>query len=209
MEKINKYCLPGMIKGLAIFYGVLIFAGIIWIFTNATYDKNGISDLCIRLVFAFVFMLSDILFYHLSYGKSAKIYDKRVKYFRDQGVLDLLKSDFSNGVQLFGGDLTVGKMFLFGKNTGMIVMFQEITRFFIHVHTTEYESGRTPTKKFELKFVAGNKHYVLCKIPNKNMNTSEWNQFCNFISLKNPNIILDQHMEMTRSCVDDTVSNDD
>ena len=139
----------------------------------------------------------------------AKIYDKRVKYFRDQGVLDLLKSDFSNGVQLFGGDLTVGKMFLFGKNTGMIVMFQEITRFFIHVHTTEYESGRTPTKKFELKFVAGNKHYVLCKIPNKNMNTSEWNQFCNFISLKNPNIILDQHMEMTRSCVDDTVSNDD
>ena len=62
MEKINKYCLPGMIKGLAIFYGVLIFAGIIWIFTNATYDKNGISDLCIRLVFAFVFMLSDLLF---------------------------------------------------------------------------------------------------------------------------------------------------
>lgn len=208
MKEIKKYCLNTVIKGVSIFYLALIFAGIFWIFSVATYDRNWLSDLSTRLLMTFLLLVSDYLLYYFGYARKAKMLKKRIQFFKTQGVANYLEQDFAQGVRMFGGQLVVGKRFMFGKRSGMIVAYQEISYIFRHEHTIEYESGRTPTKKYTLKFNAGNKQYVLCTIPNQFIVSQEWYQFCNFINLKNPNIAITQNFEKSRSHVDDTASDD-
>ena len=125
------------------------------------------------------------------------------------GVTGLIEQDFQRGVRWFENKLIVGENFLFGKSNAMIVMYSEINMLFRHEHKTEYESGRSPTYSYDIKINSNGKEYTLCNLSRKMVESRDWYQFCNFLSLKNPNIQVSQYIKKTHSVVDDTSSGDD
>ena len=172
---------------------------------SKTATSTGISTRVVILVAAGVYI---VMFYSRAYGKIAKIYKRRIAYFRSQGVAGNLENDFASGVRMFDGNLVVGQYFMFGKRTGMIVMFGEIGCLYRNMIVTNYKSGDVPKTDYELNFYAGNKPYHLCNINGDSINAIDWNNLCNYVMQKNPSIRIEQRTGVRRKTVDDTGSDD-
>ena len=208
MKKVRRFCMPSAVP--AAIASSLIFAvgAVVFLFTMISENSNIYiklfgSAFCIGMFFAARALFKEL---YLNY---AAMFKKRLEYFKQIGVFPMVAPDFEQGVRWFGKNLVVGKNFLFGRENGMIVMYGEIDQLFRNEHRTEYTSGDSPSFDYYLKMVANGKEYTICSLKKQNLNSDEWYQFCNFLSIKNPNAHISQYFQQTQSLVDDSSSGDD
>ena len=209
MNKMKRYCLPSMVPALIISLIIVAFgAGIVCVIFFGDEDNSSLPAKLFGIVFCLGLLAFSIGVFKGLYGKYFDMFKKRYDYFALMGLSGQLMQDFERGVRWFNNKLIVGEQFMFGHKNGMIVMYNEINMLYRHEHRTDYTSGGRPTFSYDIKINANGKEYVLCSLPKELVISGDWVQFCSFLSLKNPNILVSRIIQQTRSVVDDTGGDD-
>ena len=208
MRNVKKYCLPK--KAGAVICGCAFMIPAVFVIVQVFFKNNnfGMNKLAAILVSA-GFCLIGWLIYYAIYGQTASIFKKRVRYLQSIGAGGLIEEDFNRAVGLFNNNLKAGKQFLFGRKSGMIVMYSEINYIYRNEHRTDYTSGARSSFRYNIKINCGGKAYDLCTISRADVISADWFRFSNFLVLKNPNIGVSQIITQSHSVVDDTSSGDD
>lgn len=168
-ESLFKYVSPskeGLILGV---FGVLV--GIMGLFT-----KNPLGIFLFGVGCAAVFSGSTLFeMYKIS---------KQMKNFELNGELEDVLKEFEEGVQVLNDSIRLGNKYAFGKKTGTIIKYEDISRMYQYVYKTNLiESSRT----IKIENISKVQR-ELCRLPLKGTADNEVKEIMMFILAKNPKI---------------------
>ena len=200
--------MPSKFPGIAAFPVSVI--AVIVVFNSEEYSQmdkiqKGIST----VLFLLLAIVLSYLCYYLAYGKSADRFKKRMACIEEKGLLPLVEENFVSGVRLFDGNLIVGKEFMFGRQTGLVLIYDEIDLAYRSKDITVYQSGRPTEIKCQIMVRASRKKYKLCSITESPQHVEEWNNLSNFLKLKCQIISIDPNMEVHKHVVEQIYVDDD
>lgn len=209
MEKIRKYCVPnGFFPKILLI--ILLVGGIFLIrFAVKFYLTNkDIMVLIMGLLGGILMNPGGFALYNHLYRNKHKSFDQHWEYLKSKGLTQSIEYDFNNGLHIFGGYLIAGSHCMMGKNTGLIVLYNEMSSIRRHCHTTNYKSGRV-VRIGTVEVTVGGKEYVICNMEHFQEHSQDWNDLCTLISYNGTNTYIDHNIKYTREYIDDTSSSSD
>lgn len=209
MEMIRKYCMPnGFFPKILLI--ILLVGGIFLICFSVEYYKTNkdIMVLVMGILGGLLMNPGGFALYDHLYRNKRKNFDQRWEYFKSMGLTQSIEFDFNNGLHIFDGCLIVGLHCMMGKNTGLILLSDEVTSIRRHCHTKNYKSGSV----FRIGTVevnVGGKEYIICNMESFQQNSKDWDDLCTFLANNIPNIYIEPNVKHTRVYIDDTPCLDD
>lgn len=156
------------------------------IITGLFFVSVSIFMFCIgKTVFCIAGIILGIVPVIFSIQKKRK-YKERINKIKENGDLPALLTDFRDGKRFFNKEFAAGQNFLIGKNTEIILKYEDIANIFKMVNRAGYFYDYTTiyvvTKENEKK--------TLCYVKIWRNNKDELAQFFEYIKSRNPEIVL-------------------
>lgn len=191
MESLKRFCVPyGNLKKLRI-YIIVLMALIVFVAYKTINDYLSVNTLILNTVMVFLaFIIGWLLYFTIKrvlFDRQLKLYEKRMKTFKQNGVIDLVIHDFRNGQKTLGGNLIVGQDCLIGRNTGMIAFYDEIQRIYQEAKNTGNYTKAKEGESSSLCVVCDNTNYTLCIITLNELYEREVVQLCKSVNSRNVN----------------------
>lgn len=174
MDRKQLKAYVGPSKGMLII-GIIVFAiGIM--FVAAVHEAFPIA----------LFFTAIALLLVVPYILSVKRLDKQLDDFDQQGMLSSVLNDFARGwdANLLKGSICMGERWIFGKNSGRIVAYSEIERFYQYVHKTNYIED---SRRIRVKLTDG-KTCDIAKLRVRGKDNDTLNEIAVRVKAKNPGI---------------------
>lgn len=178
VKALKKYIKPsygGIL--LSVSLTIIGIAGLVGTFIDTNSESKDFWIAGIFILFAL--FLGELSFRELKEIK---------KFFTDieeSGGLPFLLEDFETGGKAFKDKLILGKRFLIGKNTGIVIAYGDITQIYQEIHKT---NSIEDSRSLKIRTAKTNKLYDLCKIPLRGKAEDEVIQVLEYIYSMNPNI---------------------
>ncbi|MBQ9155307.1 MAG: hypothetical protein IJ137_00840 [Eubacterium sp.] len=173
-KEIRDYLSPNWTSYIAvIFFGILALLGI------AVAASSGPGALIIVLLFVGLAALASL---H-PYGMHKEM-NKVIQREKNLNHMQEMEKDFEYAVAFCKDKVKAGQIYLFGKNTGTILKYEEIERVYLYVHKTNFVED-----KREMKAVTRDKQTVtLCNLRTGKKDEDELKVFLSLILAQNPSI---------------------
>lgn len=192
MNELRKYCLGSKVKNFFRCLGGTIFIIGLYVFGFIMLDNMNLADTPLdmpSLILAGFLILILLSLYRNIIVKPKKFFNKRIEYFRQNNVLQLVLNDFSQGVRKCRDRVIFGYNCIIAKDCGYIFFYNEIQKAYIDTVTTtdtDSDTGVTTTDTTDYFAVDVNgKKYHMCEYSGRR---NEWNEIKTFLTLKNGNI---------------------
>lgn len=192
MKNVKKFCLPNrffttviLLIVFIVFYGIMLLSVVL---QNDIDDISSNFPLIAIIGFVITFLVLFGFYYEIII-KTNKRFKKRLKYFKANNLEPYIISDFNNGIKMFQNNVIVGEYCLIGKGDGLIVFYNEIDSFSCFINSSTDDNGNSSVTK-ELRVGSRGIEYRLCNVNEWNLYQPDYNQLCNFLKIKNPNIII-------------------
>lgn len=166
MDQMKKYLQPSSILAVV---GVIVL-----IFGIVTVIEGWIGLLFLAVGGLLVWLgISNIKDFH-----------KILNDLTQSGQIQYVIEDFSGSVSMIKDYIRVGKRYLFGKKSGLIVAYGDIKKIYQHIHKT---NGIEDRRELRYVDIHGRTH-TLCSLLIRDKSKDELIQLLNIILQKNPNV---------------------
>ncbi len=211
MEELYTYCLPDKKKAkfMAFYMCAMAIPIAAFGFFGGALRSSSSSDRTLPIFFIMLCPITAWILYWKMYGSKKKDLEKCIKACGKKGLSEqAVLNDFRVSRPHFDGQLRVGQYLLFPKGKGYIFRYDEIESLGIKRINTNYTSGDSATNTY-LEAKLRHEFYEICRIDNCTNQNVQVSQFANFISVKAPNIRLQQGERVFTKRVDDTSDDGD
>ena len=139
--------------------------------------KTG--EIAVLLIFGVIGVLNSI-----TTIKALSRYNSQIQSLSTQGKLGEVASEFKTADQYCKSNLRMGENHIFGRKSGRIVGYQDISRVFQYVHKTNFAED-----KRELRIITKDNEVIsLCKLELRGASDSELNVVISRMTRNNPSI---------------------
>ena len=108
------------------------------------------------------------------------------KFQNDQVLCRHLNIDFNNAITMRKGRIKFGDKWIFIKNKGYFLRYEEITQIYQYIHKTNFIEDERSLKYVDTK----GKHRVLCKLELHDKSKDEAMQILSIICSRNPRVTI-------------------
>ena len=108
---------------------------------------------------------------------------------KDVNRLDRMLNDYQNSLPLCGDKVKTGQEYIFGKNVGSIVRYDEITKVYQYIHKTNFAEDKRQLKAD----IRGGGTKVVCNLKLKGKDDEELKKLLAVILSKNPEVKVGYH----------------
>ncbi len=200
MKKMRRYCVG---SGIVNLISVIVIAAALEVIYLFCLKPQGVSaaDL-LEFAKRIFYKYSDIKNFLVGFAVIAAViviavvirpsirFNKCIKKFREQGILESVINDFENSIFLFDKKTKIGNKCIFYKDEGFILLLDEIKSARIKIIHTKYESGRSDDVIYYVQICFGRAYHYLAKITN-DLCDARWLQLQQILRANVPHVQIE------------------